>query len=60
MLKTKAELEGIALAEAEVINLKQKVADLHVQLNQQREQNYGSVSDSCSQCQQTPNHLGTL
>ncbi|PSS17363.1 Rho GTPase-activating protein [Actinidia chinensis var. chinensis] len=39
--KTKAELEEIALAEADVINLKQKADDLGMQLNQQREQSYG-------------------
>eukprot|EP00268_Persea_americana_P008635 TRINITY_DN1336_c0_g1_i5.p1 TRINITY_DN1336_c0_g1~~TRINITY_DN1336_c0_g1_i5.p1 ORF type:complete len:284 (+),score=70.58 TRINITY_DN1336_c0_g1_i5:779-1630(+) len=46
--KTRGELEQIALAEAYVINLKQKVADLHSQLNQQRGHNYGSLSESCS------------
>ncbi|KAL3035643.1 hypothetical protein AAZX31_02G263000 [Glycine max] len=35
--KTKAELEEIALAEADVARLKQKVAELHHQLNQQRQ-----------------------
>ncbi|CAL5085207.1 unnamed protein product [Urochloa decumbens] len=35
--KTKAELEEIALAEADVARLKQKVAELHLQLNQQRQ-----------------------
>ncbi|TVU37430.1 hypothetical protein EJB05_10744 [Eragrostis curvula] len=35
--KTKAELEEIALAEADVVRLKQKVAELHLQLNQQRQ-----------------------
>ncbi|KAF7007097.1 hypothetical protein CFC21_022067 [Triticum aestivum] len=35
--KTKAELEEIALAEADVARLKQKVAELHVQLSQQRQ-----------------------
>ena len=41
MLKTKAELEEIARVKADVINLKQKADDLGMQLNQQREQNYG-------------------
>lgn len=48
LLKTRGELEQIALAEAYVINLKQKVADLHSQLNQQRGHNYGSLCESCS------------
>ncbi|GAU22150.1 hypothetical protein TSUD_251780, partial [Trifolium subterraneum] len=44
-LKTKAELEEIALAEADVARLKQKVAELHHQLNQQRQHHYGSLTD---------------
>lgn len=44
-MKTKAELEEIALAEADVARLKQKVAELHHQLNQQRQHHYGSLSD---------------
>ncbi|GMH11448.1 hypothetical protein Nepgr_013289 [Nepenthes gracilis] len=43
--KTRAELEEIALAEADVARLKQKVAELHHQLNQQRQHQYGSLSD---------------
>ncbi|XP_013721962.1 rho GTPase-activating protein 7-like isoform X2 [Brassica napus] len=43
--KTRAELEEIALAEADVARLKQKVAELHQQLNQQRQTNLGSFSD---------------
>ncbi|XP_043713895.1 rho GTPase-activating protein 7-like [Telopea speciosissima] len=50
----KADLEEIAVAEADVINLNKKVADLHVQLDQQRQKNHGSVKDSHSQQQQTP------
>ncbi|OMO63032.1 hypothetical protein COLO4_32772 [Corchorus olitorius] len=38
--KTRAELEEIALAEADVARLKQKVAELHHQLNQQRQHHY--------------------
>lgn len=45
-LKTRAELEEIALAEADVARLKQKVAELHQQLNQQRQTNLGSFSDA--------------
>uniref|UniRef100_M4DU45 Rho-GAP domain-containing protein n=1 Tax=Brassica campestris TaxID=3711 RepID=M4DU45_BRACM len=44
--KTRAELEEIALAEADVARLKQKVAELHQQLNQQRQTNLGSFSDA--------------
>ncbi|KAL8159394.1 hypothetical protein V2J09_000931 [Rumex salicifolius] len=43
--KTRAELEEIALAEADVARLKQKVAELHHQLNQQRQHQFGSRSD---------------
>ncbi|CAK9857091.1 unnamed protein product [Sphagnum jensenii] len=45
--KTRAEVEEIAAVEADVAHLKQKVADLHLQLNQQRQQQHGmSVADS--------------
>ncbi|KAK9735941.1 hypothetical protein RND81_04G239600 [Saponaria officinalis] len=44
--KTRAELEEIALAEADVARLKQKVAELHHQLNQQRQNQFGSLSDA--------------
>ncbi|KAH9321646.1 hypothetical protein KI387_016285 [Taxus chinensis] len=43
--KTRAELEEIAHAEADVARLKQKVAELHVQLNQQR-QHYGALTET--------------
>lgn len=49
--KTRAELEEIALAEADVARLKQKVAELHLQLNQQRQHTYGSLSDVCDRYQ---------
>ncbi|KAB2096831.1 hypothetical protein ES319_A01G131200v1 [Gossypium barbadense] len=52
--KTKADLNDIALAEADIINLKKTVEDLEVQLNQQLEKIYASMNDSCSQRQ--PNH----
>ncbi|XP_062211315.1 rho GTPase-activating protein 7-like [Phragmites australis] len=45
-VKTRAELEEIALAEADVARLKQKVAELHLQLNQQRQHQYGSAVDA--------------
>ncbi|PQM33783.1 rho GTPase-activating protein REN1 isoform X1 [Prunus yedoensis var. nudiflora] len=44
--KTRAELHEIAQAEANVANLKKKVDDLGVQLNQQRERNHGSMADA--------------
>lgn len=52
--KTKTEVAEIAQAEADVINLKQHVEDLEAQLNQQREQNSGSMHSSFSKLQQTP------
>ncbi|TKY57139.1 Rho GTPase-activating protein 7 [Spatholobus suberectus] len=54
--KTKAELEEIALAEADVARLKQKVAELHHQLNQQRQHHYGSLTDVGDRYQQAQNH----
>ncbi|KAL9250033.1 Rho GTPase-activating protein 7-like protein [Drosera capensis] len=45
--KTRAELEEIALAEADVARLKQRVAELHHQLNQQRTHQFGSLPDIC-------------
>ncbi|KAI3461160.1 hypothetical protein Pfo_017823 [Paulownia fortunei] len=53
--KTRAELEEIALAEADVARLKQKVAELHHQLNQQRQHHYGSLSDACDRYQHAAN-----
>lgn len=55
--KTRAELEEIALAEADVARLKQKVAELHHQLNQQRQHHYGSLSDACDRYQHASNHI---
>ncbi|XP_020268586.1 rho GTPase-activating protein 7-like, partial [Asparagus officinalis] len=49
--KTREELEEIALAEADVARLKQKVAELHLQLNQQRQNHYGSSADDCNRYQ---------
>lgn len=54
--KTRAELEEIALAEADVARLKQKVAELHHQLNQQRQHHYGSLTDACDRYQHVQNH----
>ncbi|PIA60161.1 hypothetical protein AQUCO_00400805v1 [Aquilegia coerulea] len=53
--KTRAELEEIALAEADVAKLKQKVTELHHQLNQQRQQHYGSLSDASNRHQHAQN-----
>ncbi|KAK8460984.1 hypothetical protein SEVIR_2G430200v4 [Setaria viridis] len=55
--KTKAELEEIALAEADVARLKQKVAELHLQLNQQRQHQYGSSADANDRYEHLPSHL---
>ncbi|KAK1372761.1 Rho GTPase-activating protein 7 [Heracleum sosnowskyi] len=57
--KTRAELEEIALAEADVARLKQKVAELHHQLNQQRHSHYGSLSDACDRHQHVQNNHNT-
>ncbi|KAK9053477.1 hypothetical protein SSX86_030111 [Deinandra increscens subsp. villosa] len=54
--KTRAELEEIALAEADVARLKQKVAELHHQLNQQRQHHYGSLSGASDRYQHAHNH----
>ncbi|KAG8660272.1 hypothetical protein MANES_02G139000v8 [Manihot esculenta] len=54
--KTRAELEEIALAEADVARLKEKVAELHHQLNQQRQHHYGFLSDACDRYQHVQNH----
>ncbi|KAL6841814.1 hypothetical protein ACP4OV_028326 [Aristida adscensionis] len=54
--KTKAELEEIALAEADVARLKQKVAELHLQLNQQRQHQYSSSIDANDRSQHVPSH----
>ncbi|CAN6226402.1 unnamed protein product [Urochloa humidicola] len=55
--KTKAELEEIALAEADVARLKQKVAELHLQPNQQRHHQYDSSADANDRYQHLPSHL---
>ncbi|XP_058181771.1 rho GTPase-activating protein 7-like isoform X2 [Rhododendron vialii] len=54
--KTRAELEEIAFAEADVARLKQKVADLHHQLNQQRQLQFSSPSELCDHYQHVQNH----
>ncbi|KAD1274138.1 hypothetical protein E3N88_43077 [Mikania micrantha] len=54
--KTRAELEEIALAEADVARLKQKVAELHQQLHQQRHRHYGYLSDASDRHHHLHNH----
>ncbi|CAN6295055.1 unnamed protein product [Urochloa humidicola] len=56
-VKTRAELEEIALAEADVARLKQKVAELHLQLNQQRQHQYGSTVDANDRHHRLPGHF---
>ncbi|KAL5217984.1 hypothetical protein ABZP36_018668 [Zizania latifolia] len=46
--KTKADLEGVATAEADILNLKQKVSDLRGQLNNQVQLSSTSLCDSCN------------
>ncbi|KAI4307476.1 hypothetical protein L6164_030658 [Bauhinia variegata] len=53
--KTKAELEELALVEADLSNLEQKVIDLGVRLNRQREGNHGSSLNISNQPQQISN-----
>ncbi|KAF8024788.1 hypothetical protein BT93_F1845 [Corymbia citriodora subsp. variegata] len=43
--KTKADLEDLAQTEADITNLKQKVDDLGVELNEERKKNYHSMQD---------------
>ncbi|KAI7736315.1 hypothetical protein M8C21_020672 [Ambrosia artemisiifolia] len=53
---TRAELEEIAIAEADVARLKQKVAELHQQLHQQRHCHHGYLSDASNRHQHFHNH----
>ncbi|XP_072991261.1 rho GTPase-activating protein 7-like isoform X3 [Typha latifolia] len=46
--KTRADLQEVALAEADIINLKQKVSDLRGQLNNQLQRSYASLCESCN------------
>ncbi|CAL9148572.1 rho GTPase-activating protein REN1-like isoform X1 [Musa acuminata AAA Group] len=46
--KTRADLEEVALAEADIVTLKQKVADLRGQLSRQLKRSYASLCESCS------------
>ncbi|XP_022856469.1 rho GTPase-activating protein 7-like isoform X3 [Olea europaea var. sylvestris] len=53
--KTRAELEEIALAEADVARLKEKVAELHHQLSQQSQNHYGTLPDASGLFQRATN-----
>ncbi|XP_010519801.1 PREDICTED: rho GTPase-activating protein 6 isoform X2 [Tarenaya hassleriana] len=57
---TRVELEEIALAEADVARLKQKVAELHHQLNQKRHHHLGSLSETHGHHQYLQNHNAQL
>uniref|UniRef100_A0A0E0NSN4 Rho-GAP domain-containing protein n=1 Tax=Oryza rufipogon TaxID=4529 RepID=A0A0E0NSN4_ORYRU len=46
--KTKADLEEVATAEADILNLKQKGSDLRGQLNNQVQMSSASLCDSCN------------
>lgn len=46
--KTKADLEEVATAEADILNLKQKVSDLRGQLNSQVQLSSTSLCESCN------------
>lgn len=56
----KAELEEIAQAEEDVMNLRKKADELESQLNEQREQNYRIGHDIGNQLHQNPNHQPKL
>ncbi|GJN10802.1 hypothetical protein PR202_ga28928 [Eleusine coracana subsp. coracana] len=56
-MDSKAELEEIALAEAGVAKLKQKVAELHLQLTQQQQHQDESLIDVNDHSQHLPSHL---
>ncbi|XP_031496316.1 rho GTPase-activating protein 7-like isoform X1 [Nymphaea colorata] len=47
--KIRAELEEIALAEADVESLKKRIADLHLELNQHNQHGHDSICESCRQ-----------
>jgi hypothetical protein len=53
----KAELEEISLTESGVARLKQKVAELHLQLNQLRQHQDESFIDASDHSQYLPSHL---
>jgi len=59
-LKTKAEIEEIALVEKEYNNLKQRADELEAQLNQEREQNAALVQGRSTKTQETSSQKTTL
>lgn len=48
VIKTRADLEEVALAEADIFSLKQKIGDLRGQLNNQLQQSYTTLCESCN------------
>ncbi|RWW78714.1 hypothetical protein BHE74_00013051, partial [Ensete ventricosum] len=54
--KTRADLEEVALAEADIVTLKQKVADLRGQLSRQLKRSCASLCESCSKHIQRRDH----
>lgn len=58
--KIKAEIEEIASMEADIVNMEQRAKDLGVQLNQQREQNYGYARNSYNRAQEVPDNQAKL
>ncbi|XP_020105128.1 rho GTPase-activating protein REN1-like isoform X2 [Ananas comosus] len=46
--KTRADLEEVALAEADIFSLKQKIGDLRGQLNNQLQESYTTLCESCN------------
>ena len=59
-LKTKAEIEEIALVEKEYNNLKQRADELEVQLNHEREQNAALMQGRSTKMQETASEKTTL
>ncbi|RLN39299.1 rho GTPase-activating protein REN1-like [Panicum miliaceum] len=55
--KTKADLEEVAAAEADIMNLKQKVSDLRGQLNNQAQLSSTSLCESCNKRLQNADKL---
>ncbi|XP_064949473.1 rho GTPase-activating protein 6-like isoform X2 [Musa acuminata AAA Group] len=56
--KTRADLEEVALAEADIVILKLKVDDLHGQLNNQLKRSCVSLCESCSRQLHISDHSG--
>ena len=59
-LKTKAEIEEIALVEKEYNNLKQRADELEAQLNHEREQNVALKQGRSTKMQETASEKTTL